>query len=309
MVRGWRALGLFWLGIVVLTAIGAAWLALLGPLPAPAVAGAVPPIAAAPPAAPVAVAARPTPPVPPAAAPLLQPHLPSGPLVALVISGVGLDEVLTEQLQAMPEAVTLAVSPYGSNPIALAEALQKSGRSYLVSLPLEPAGYPMNDAGPRVLLTGADPAQNDLNLSWALKRVPGAVGATGALGDLRGERYAANPALFGPLLLTLRQRGLFYLDPRPGAALPNNAAARAVNVIVDDPPDAASIEARLAELEHLAQDHGSAIGLAGPPRPVLVERLQGWVGTLAQRGLTLVPLASLMPPVDTLPPQDKPETR
>jgi hypothetical protein len=291
MARGWRALGLFWVAVALIIGMGTAWLAYLGPLPPPS------------PRQPVAQATPPpaTPPPAPEAAALAAPSLPAGPLVALVIDGAGLDQTLTQRLLALPQAVTLAISPYAADPAGLADTLHKAGRDYLVSLPLEPSGFPMNDAGPRALLTGANPAQNELNLKWVLDRVPGARGATGALDGLRGERFAANPALFGPLLTTLRDHGLFYVDPRRGVALPRQSAARAIDLVLDDPPDRASIETHLAEFERAARDHGAVIGLAGPPRPALMDRLEGWLAALNQRGLTLVPVAALVPPPPPVP--------
>ena len=77
------------------------------------------------------------------------------------------------------------------------------GHEYLASVPMEPQGYPLNDPGPRALLTGADPATNEHNLEWALIRVPGAVGATGALDGMRGERLAGAADPYAMVQVTL----------------------------------------------------------------------------------------------------------
>jgi polysaccharide deacetylase 2 family uncharacterized protein YibQ len=112
---------------------------------------------------------------------------------------------------------------------------------------------------------------------------------------------------FGDVLLELAQRGLLYLDPRPGAPPPTDAPAgarlpRVADVVVDRGADATTsataeqIDSHLAALERQAAEHGSAIGLAGPPSPVLLERLAVWSNALAARGLVLAPLTAIAAP-------------
>ena len=62
------------------------------------------------------------------------------------------------------------------------------------------------------------------------------------------------------------------------------------------------IDQRLAALERLATERGKAIGLAGPPKPVMLERIAVWANGLAARGVTLVPLTAIPGPPP--PPSD-----
>jgi polysaccharide deacetylase 2 family uncharacterized protein YibQ len=57
------------------------------------------------------------------------------------------------------------------------------------------------------------------------------------------------------------------------------------------------IDQRLAALEKLATERGAAIGLAGPPQPVMLERIAVWAHGLAARGVTLAPLTAVQPPI------------
>ena len=66
----------------------------------------------------------------------------------------------------------------------------RAGWRLLVALPLEPTGYPLNDPGNRALLTSLPRGENADRLDWALSRFAGYVGAIGALGRMRGERFA-----------------------------------------------------------------------------------------------------------------------
>ncbi len=160
---------------------------------------------------------------------------------------------------------------------------------------MEPQGYPLNDPGNRALLTGASPAANAQRLEWALTRFAGYVGATGALGELRGERFAATDQM-APLLGLLADRGLLYVDPRPNLPRPPGlpaprGAGRAVDIVLDDPPGRQEIDRHLAQLEQLARDRGAAIGLAGRPSPLNVDRIAVWASALATHGLALAPVS------------------
>jgi hypothetical protein len=219
----------------------------------------------------------------------------TAPRIAVLLAGVGLDEAASEDaIRALPALVTLAVSPYAATPNQVAAAARRAGHETLVSIPLEPEGYALNDPGQRALLTSASPADNAQRLDWVLSRLTGYVGATGALGDMRGERFADVPDQMDPMLAALAARGLLYVDPRPGSARLAHVWSRAVDVVIDDPPDAAAIDARLAELEKRAHDTGSALGLIGAIRPVTLEHLIAWVGNLAGRGFALAPVSALV---------------
>ena len=125
---------------------------------------------------------------------------------------------------------------------------------------------------------------------------PGYVGATGALDGMRGERFAGGADPYAMVQVTLASRGLLYVDPRPGAPRPAHVAGRSVDIVVDDPPNRQEIETKLAALEQLAREKGSALGLAGPLRPVTVDRLAAWASGLDARGIALVPVSALAMP-------------
>jgi polysaccharide deacetylase 2 family uncharacterized protein YibQ len=241
------------------------------------------------------------------------------PRVAILIDGVGLDQAMSEQiLRTLPRAVDIVFSAYAP-PAAvdsLAKAARRQGRECLVSIPMEPAGFPAAEEGERALLTGNSPDQNRLNLEWALSGVPGCIGATNASDGMLGERYAESRQSFTDLLSFLDHRGLVYLDARPEAPALDDTAGihtppRVADVVLDkslspdQPATAETIDHALAALEKMAGEHGSAIGVAGPPRPVLLERLLVWINSLPAKNLALAPL-SAMPLPKPPPTQDPP---
>jgi polysaccharide deacetylase 2 family uncharacterized protein YibQ len=164
---------------------------------------------------------------------------------------------------------------------------------------MEPQNYPMNDPGPQALLTGASGAQNQRRLDWALTRISGYVGATGALGTLRGERFAGSSEQMAPVLRAIGSRGLLYVDPRPGAAGPAGVWGRSVDLVVDDPATRPEIDAKLAQLEQIARERGSALGLVGAVRPVTMDRVTAWASGLAPRGFVLAPVSAVAQPPRT----------
>lgn len=224
------------------------------------------------------------------------------PRIGLLIAGLGLSEAESrEAIENLPGPVSFAVSAYAPRIETLLQAVRERGHEILVSIPMESSGYPLNDAGTRSLLTGAGPDANQRNLETVLGRAAGYVGATGASDGMRGERFVQLASSFGRVTDELTKRGLLYIDPRPPAPglVPVTAQAltsRAVDLVIDDPATRAEIEAKLAQLERIARDRGSALGLASALRPVTLDRLAAWARTVEMRGFVLAPVSALVQP-------------
>ncbi len=217
------------------------------------------------------------------------------PRVGLIVGGLGLNAALAEEaIRRLPGGVTLAFSPYAPQIQRLLELTRAKGMEVLVALPLEPTGYPLNNPGDRALLTSLTPAENQDRLDWVLSRFAGYVGAVGAHGPMRGERFALLGDRLGELQRTLAVRGLLYVDPRPGAPGPARAWGRTIDLVVDEPATRGEIERKLAQLERIARERGTALGYAGEPSPVLVERVATWGGSIEGRGVVLAPVSALI---------------
>ncbi len=222
------------------------------------------------------------------------------PRVGLLVAGIGMSQAASlSAIKDLPGGVTLAISPYAGDIEHLLATARVTEHEYLLSVPMEPQGYPMNDPDDRhALMSSLPPAENLERLRWVLSRLSGYVGVTSALGQMRGERLADLPDQFNPVLREVARRGLLFVDARTGQPPAAHAWNRSVDMVIDnDPVDAATLDQRLDALTHMALDKGSALGLVMVPRPVTVARVAAWTNALGEKGLALAPVSALaLPP-------------
>lgn len=222
------------------------------------------------------------------------PQAPSGPRIAIVVSGLGIGANATaEALTKLPAAVTFAFSPYGSDVDRLVSRARGEGHEILIQVPMEPLDYPDNDPGPRTLLTSIGAEQNLDRLHWFMSRCQGYVG----IASYMGARFTANEPAIGPVLSDIAKRGLIYFDdgssPRSLAIQlsgANNGAFAKAHVVLDAVPIATEIDSALSRLETLARSGGVGIGVASV-LPVGIDRIAQWVKAAESRGLVLVPIS------------------
>jgi uncharacterized protein len=219
------------------------------------------------------------------------------PRVGLLLAGMGVDMSASAQaVRLLPGGVTLAVSPHARSVSKLLAAARMAEHEYLVSIPMERGAYSPDDLRAHALTTRTTPAASAKELEWALSRFEGYVGAAAVPARVLGERGTAVPDGMDPMLQALAQRGLLYIGRRPdGARLPF-VWSRGVDLVIDEPDRAASIDAKLAELDRIAEEKGSALGLAEAPRTVTLERIAAWANELDAKGLALAPVSALAQP-------------
>jgi uncharacterized protein len=219
------------------------------------------------------------------------------PVVAIVVGGLGVGAAkTTDAIMKLPAAVTLAFTPYGSDPAKLAERARAQRHEVLLQIPMEPFDYPDNDPGPQTLLTTLGAEQNLDRLYWHLSRFQGYAG----IANFMGARFVVTDAVMQPIVREAAKRGLGYLDdgsaPRSVAA--SLAAGQAMpfakaDFSIDAVPTAVEIDRALAKLESLAKERGTAVGIASA-LPISIERIGVWIKTLESHGIMLVPLTTAM---------------
>jgi uncharacterized protein len=217
------------------------------------------------------------------------------PAVAIVIGGLGVGAAKTsDAIMKLPAAVTLAFTPYGSDPAKLAERARAQRHEILLQVPMEPFDYPDNDPGPQTLLTTLSPEQNLDRLYWHLSRFQGYAG----IANFMGARFVVTDTVMQPIVREAAKRGLGYFDDgaAPRSVAPSLAASQAMpfaraDVSIDAVPTSVEIDRALAKLENLARERGVAVGIASA-LPISIERIGIWIKTLESHGIMLVPLTT-----------------
>ncbi len=219
------------------------------------------------------------------------------PSIAIIIGGLGVGAAKTsDAIMKLPPAVTLAFTPYGSDPGRLVERARAQRHEVLLQIPMEPFDYPDNDPGPQTLLSTLGAEQNLDRLFWHLSRFQGYAG----IANFMGARFVVTDAAMQPILREAAKRGLGYLDdgssPRSVAASLAEAQAMPfakADFNIDAVPTSVEIDRALAKLESLAKERGTAVGIASA-LPISIERIGAWTRSLESRGILLVPLTTAM---------------
>jgi uncharacterized protein len=214
--------------------------------------------------------------------------------IALLVTGLGVGQAVTADAVArLPPAVTLALTPYGSDLERTAARAREAGHEIMLQAPMEPFDYPDDDPGPQTLLTGRGAAENGDRLAWLLGRFPGFIGLVNQMGG----RLTADEAALSPILREVAARGLGFVDDGSSARSQVQAVAGRVKlpaaraeVVVDAVPRADAIDRELARLEEAARRKGTVLAVAGA-QPLTVERLARWSRDLEARGILLVPVS------------------
>jgi len=105
---------------------------------------------------------------------------------------------------------------------------------------------------------------------------------------------------FAAVVREAGKRGLIYFDDATAArsvagsiAGTSNVAFAKADVVIDATPTIGEIDAALAKLEALARERGIAVGAAGA-LPVSIDRIARWAKAAATRGITLVPISTVV---------------
>ncbi|MDB5545249.1 MAG: hypothetical protein JWO64_2398, partial [Hyphomicrobiales bacterium] len=220
----------------------------------------------------------------------------AAPRIAIVLTGLGLDAAFsTRAVEALAPAITLAYAAYGENIESQAEQARAAGHELLLQAPME--GFAESHSGaPRTLAANA-PRERTLDaLHWHMSRFPGYIGLT----NFSGARFMSTPQAFAPVLQDMADRGLVFLDdgasPRSlttALAAATGAEAARADVVLDMSQKPEAIDAALRQLERLARERGSAIGVASAGSQS-IDRIARFTQGLAVRGVALVPVSSLL---------------
>lgn len=221
------------------------------------------------------------------------------PRIAIVMRGLGVSQNLTAQAIArLPADISLGLNAYGRDLQKDADTARAAGHEVFLDVPVEPRGFPANDAGPQALLSTLGATENAARLRWSMGQFTGYPGVVfAASSPVLGSPEAVRPLLEGAAKANLAWAHV-GVSGFEGAPVSGIEIAMQVDADLTSP----GIQAALTRLEGLARQRGSAAGLANAT-PISLDVLATWTAGLEARGFVLVPLSSLAteppPPAET----------
>lgn len=218
------------------------------------------------------------------------------PMVAVVISGLGINREVTQDALHLHEYFTVSFSPYARDIGSWRSAIRATGHEMLVDLPLQPSDYPLTDPGPYGVILEKGDAEAIHRMQWMMARFPTLIGFL----TPQNESFTANDEALKILLQTLANRGLMLVlghePPRKETKDLVDASHTAIvtaDILLDEEQSPTAIQARLTQLEEQAKKNGYAIGIA-QSYPLTVSQLKAWSRSLAEKGIILVPVSAIV---------------
>lgn len=232
-------------------------------------------------------------------------------LVSIVVTGVGFNGEILNQLLAMPNVVSIGFSPYGDQPVRQIEALRNKGHEVWSMLPLMGARYPQDDPGPLGLISA-------LTIKAAMARLHTIMASTiGSVGFILppDENLSKHPDLWNPIRDEIAARGLYFLSTHPTRDAKDLARdekqrehIRRADLILDTAPTAAATKSKLAGIREMASKQTELIVLVSA-RPQALKLLSEWLATDPLHGVaTLAPLSAIYVPYQETAEAPEPES-
>lgn len=211
------------------------------------------------------------------------------PRVAIIVRGLGLSQSATrEAIADLPADVTLALSAYGRDLQRDADAARADGHEVFLDLPVEPQGYPSNDAGPQALLSSLSAEENKARLEWSLARFIGFPGIVIAPGSPAFDTAAT----LTPLLEAPGLEGMAWAHFGARGFENAKAAIASASVSIAAGASPHDVDAALERLEAVARKGGTALAIV-TPAPATLARLQTWIESVQAGGIVIVPASAL----------------
>lgn len=218
------------------------------------------------------------------------------PRIAVIVSGLGLAALPTQNAIALPAEVTLSFSPYGRQATAtLAAKARTAGHEIMLDLPMQTERYPAVDPGPYGIRKDLSTADNIIRLSAIMTKARGFVGLLGTMRDV----VSNDTVRIVPLIEKLASHGLLFVAghtqaPEGMFRIQRSAGVPVLmtDIVVDDHITESHIKNELARAEDYARTHGHAL-VVGHSYPLTIDLLAAWLKTLAQKGFAIVPVSAL----------------
>jgi polysaccharide deacetylase 2 family uncharacterized protein YibQ len=225
-----------------------------------------------------------------------EPDLPDGPLVTIIMDDLGRSLHTAKALLALPQAVTFAIIPGEAQAVQVAELAYAGDREVILHTPMEPQGYPAVNPGEDALFVEYSDQEIRRRLEQFLAHIPHVTG----INNHMGSRFTEDARALTPVMKSLQEKGLFFVDSRTTGRTLAAETARLYNVptmdrdvFLDNVAEVDAIVTQIKKLESKARKKGMAIGICHP-YPETLEALRRELPGLAERGISLVPVSVLL---------------
>jgi polysaccharide deacetylase 2 family uncharacterized protein YibQ len=224
------------------------------------------------------------------------PAVPSGPLLTIIMDDLGRSTYAAEVLLSISQPVTFSILPDQAHAVQIAEMAHAAGREVMLHVPMEPQGYPAVNPGTEALFVKYSDAEIRRRFDQFLAKVPHVTGSNNHM----GSRFTEDARALAPVMESLQEKGLFFIDSRttgrskvPEVARRYGVPTMDRDVFFDNVAEVDAIVREIRRLEGKARKQGVAIGICHP-YPETLEALRKELPGLVARGVTVVPVSVLL---------------
>lgn len=213
--------------------------------------------------------------------------------LALIIDDVGYNKHDINALY-LEGQVTYSILPHTPHAIEYAEMARKANKDVMLHIPMEALSG--KALGPGAILSSMTRLEVETRLGAALNEIPYAIAINNHMGSLLTQQ--AHTMRW--TMEFLQRNNLFFVDSMTSNQSVGEEQAKRLgvpslhrNVFIDNQLDEAYMRKQFEQLIRIAQKHRHAVGIAHP-HPETVAFLAKILPTLADRGVSLVPISSLI---------------
>jgi len=217
----------------------------------------------------------------------------SKPRISIIVKGIGLSQVGSQQaLDVLPREITLALVANSGSLASWKQKSQQKGHDLVLQIPVhsEIQKYDTKKTGLLLSIDGAlFPADSTNILHWISDRCAECVGIIAN----EEKTFVHSKESTERITRLLNQRGILFLA---NWSMNNKGSKQTVSIspgidlILD--LQAKATKDRLQQLETIANNKGSAVGVA-TAIPTSINNIAEWAKGLEERGIDLVPIGAL----------------
>ncbi len=192
--------------------------------------------------------------------------------------------------------MTFSVFPFVPNAKTLATIIRDAGFDVQIHMPMEPEDYPKMSPGPKAIFTFQSAEENIALIDEACKLLPEAVG----LNNHMGSKSTTDLAVMTPVLLRLKQKGMYFLDSKTSpksicavASAQTGVLYIANQLFLDDTQRTASVADYLDRAAAIALEKGYTVAI-GHTYKETYEAITSRIVNYEKRGIEFITVRELI---------------